>query len=288
MTTHSFTRNTKLAALAACTALATPISLSSFAADGDGTKPAHDHKAAKQVATEALIANLNATEGSTTKGSVVFTQTGEHEVTMSARLNGLKPNSVHAIHIHEFGDLSAADGTSAGEHYNPEGHPHGLADADYHHAGDLGNLSADANGDVAVVKVFDGLTLHGEMNPILGRAVVVHAGRDQGTQPSGDAGARIAVGVIGFANSELLVTRTTARESTVLVRRDDDTFFERTGERLNVGGERTGAGLETVAEKTAKGLKSAAEKTKDVAEKGVEKIGEALRKTGRAIEETVE
>lgn len=279
MKNHSLPLNTKLAALAACAALATPLTLTSFAADRDANKPDkdHDHKTAEQVAPSSLIANLNATDGNTTKGSVVFTQTGDHEVTMSARVSGLKPNSVHAIHIHEFGDISAVDGTSAGGHYNPEGHPHGLPDADQHHAGDLGNLSADADGHVAVVKVFEGLTLNGEMNPILGRAVVVHAGRDQGTQPTGDAGARIAVGVIGIANSELLVTRTTVRETVVVVRRDDDTFYERTGERLRVVGERAG-----------EGLKAAAEKTKEVTEKGVEKIGEALRKTGRAIEKKIE
>ena len=286
MKKHSF--KSSLTAVSACALLATPVALTSFAADGKDAEPGHEHDAAAELpATTYLIANMDATQGNTAEGSVVFTQTGEREVTMSARLNGLKPNSEHAIHIHEFGDISAADGSSAGGHYNPQGHAHGLPEDEQRHAGDLGNLQADASGHVAVVKVFDGLTLNGEMNPILGRAVVVHAGRDQGTQPSGDAGARIAVGVIGMANSDLLITRTTVRETTVVVRKDDDSFFERSGERLKVAGERTAEGLETVAEKTGDGLKAAAEKTKDVAEKGVEKVGEALRKTGRAIERAV-
>jgi len=279
----------KLTALTACAVLAAPLTSSLRAADGDQAKPDRDHQHVEKVAPQTyLIANLDPTEGNTARGSVVFTQTGDHEVTMSARLTGLKPDAVHAIHIHEFGDMSAADGTSAGGHYNPEGHAHGLPDADEHHAGDLGNLSADSEGHVAVVKVFDGLTLNGDMNPILGRAVVVHEGRDQGTQPSGDAGARIATGVIGIANSELLITRTTVRETTVVVRKDDDSFFERTGERVKVTGERAEQGLERVVKKTGEGLKTAAEKTRDVAGKGVEKIGEALRKTGRAIEKSVE
>jgi hypothetical protein len=139
-----------------------------------------------------------------------------------------------------------------------------------------------------LVRVIDGLTLTGDLNPILGRAVVVHAGRDRGTQPTGDAGARIAAGVIGIANSELLITRATVRESTVVVRKDDDSFFARVGERLQIAADRTGESLETVAEKTGEGLKRAAGKTKEVTEKSVEKVGEALRKTGRAIEESVD
>jgi len=279
----------KLTTLTACAMLVAPFSLSLRAADEDATKTGRDHQHVENDVPETyLIANLDSTEGNTARGSVVFTQTGDHEVTMSARLTGLKPDSVHAIHIHEFGDMSAADGTSAGGHYNPEGHAHGLPDAKERHAGDLGNLSTDSEGKVAVVKVFEGLTLNGDMNPILGRAVVVHEGRDQGTQPTGDAGARIATGVIGIANSELLITRTTVRETSVVVRRDDDSFFERTGERIKVVGERTGEGLERVAEKTGEGLRTAAEKTKDVAEKGVEKIGEALRKTGKTIENSVD
>ena len=117
-----------------------------------------------------------------------------------ADLEGLNANQKHAFHIHQYGDCSAPDATSAGGHYNPEGHQHGLPDAQNRHAGDLGNVQADADGKAHYEITVSNVSIMGHMNPILGRGVIVHAKVDDGGQPVGNAGARIACGVIGVAN----------------------------------------------------------------------------------------
>lgn len=158
----------------------------------------HDH-ADPFANIGSLVAVLTPTKGSTAMGKVTFTQR-DGKVRVVADLTGLEPNGAHAIHVHEFGDLRSDDGTSLGSHYNPEGHDHGLPQASpMRHAGDLGNLTADAKGVAHYEIVVDNMTLTGSMNPILGRGVVVHAGKDDGGQPVGNAGGRIAVGVIGVA-----------------------------------------------------------------------------------------
>jgi len=88
---------------------------------------------------------------------------------------------------------------SAGGHYNPEGHQHGLPDSENRHAGDLGNVQADDQGKAHYEITVKGISISGEHNPIIGRGVIVHAKLDDGGQPVGNAGGRIACGVIGFA-----------------------------------------------------------------------------------------
>lgn len=101
-----------------------------------------------------------------------------------------------AVHVHEFGDCTASDTKSAGEHFAPEGDPHGGPRAPAHHAGDLGNLEADATGKAHLDLTVDAP----ERGMLLGRAVIVHQKEDDlESQPSGNAGARIACGVIGTA-----------------------------------------------------------------------------------------
>lgn len=160
---------------------------------------AHNHEHAdpwKDV--NELIAVMHPTEGNTTKGTVRFKKTADG-VQITAQIEGLSANGKHAFHIHEFGDCSSADGSSAGGHYNPEGHDHGLPDKDERHAGDLGNLSADADGKATYTLTVKNITLTGEHNPIIGRGVIIHVKEDDGGQPVGNAGARIACGVIGIA-----------------------------------------------------------------------------------------
>jgi Cu-Zn family superoxide dismutase len=119
---------------------------------------------------------------------------------------GLTPGK-HGFHIHEFGDLRSDDGMSAGGHYNPEGHPHGGPDDAKRHVGDLGNITADQTGKAIVKMKVKGLRVHF----VLGRSLVVHAKEDDlKTQPSGDAGGRVAVGVIGIAAEKPAGTTTTA------------------------------------------------------------------------------
>ncbi|MEX2672737.1 MAG: superoxide dismutase family protein [Phycisphaeraceae bacterium] len=163
----------------------------------------HEHHAhGPIIEAETLVAVMRPTAGNDTEGTVVFTRVNG-EVRATAHISGLTPDQQHAIHIHQFGDERSDDGTSAGGHYNPEGHEHGLPDQEKRHAGDLGNLEADDEGNATFEIVVNNVTLASEMNPILGRGVIIHAGTDDGSQPTGAAGSRIASGVIGVANPDV-------------------------------------------------------------------------------------
>ncbi|MHC5023483.1 MAG: superoxide dismutase family protein [Planctomycetota bacterium] len=146
------------------------------------------------------VAVLTPTDGSSVTGVVTFIQRGS-SVSVTADVNGLEPNSEHAWHVHEYGDLTSRDGTAAGGHYNPEGHDHALPDEPVRHAGDFGNLRADATGHARIVLTVTNISINGSLNPVLGRAIIIHAGADDGGQPTGNAGSRIAQGVIGVARS---------------------------------------------------------------------------------------
>jgi len=117
-------------------------------------------------------------------------------VKVIADLQALPPNSVHAIHLHEVGDCSAPDAMSAKAHYNPENKPHGIPPAEERHAGDLGNFTTDDKGKAHYEITVTNLTMATSRNPVLGRAVIIHAAKDDGSQPAGNAGARIGCGVI--------------------------------------------------------------------------------------------
>ena len=178
--------------------LMTVVACSNGAASSDSETS--DQVGAVETITEA-IAVLTPTEGNGVAGTVKFEQTGSM-VKAIANLSGLEPDSVHAWHIHEYGDLSSADGTATGGHYNPEDNPHALPPIADRHAGDFGNLKADANGKVQKELAVDNITINGVKNPILGRGFIVHAQEDDGSQPTGDAGARIAQGVIGVQTAQ--------------------------------------------------------------------------------------
>jgi Cu-Zn family superoxide dismutase len=117
---------------------------------------------------------------------------------ITGEIAGLKPGK-HGFHVHTYGDLRSADGSSAGGHYAPEGHEHGGPESSEHHAGDLGNITAGDDGVAKVDVKSSDLRLHF----IIGRSLVVHADPDDlKSQPAGNSGPRIAVGVIGVANTE--------------------------------------------------------------------------------------
>ena len=161
----------------------------------------HDDKAHGEAwaTVKQAVAILHATAGNKCHGTVRFTQEGD-SVKVVADIEGLNPGQKHAFHIHQFGDCSSSDGMSAGGHYNPEGHQHGLPEAEQRHAGDLGNLQADNDGKAHYEITVKNISVAGLKNPIVGRGVIVHAKVDDGGQPVGNAGARIACGVIGVAN----------------------------------------------------------------------------------------
>ena len=159
----------------------------------------HEHGEA-WAAVKQAVAVLHATAGNKCHGTVRFTQDGD-SVKVVADIEGLVPGQNHAFHIHQFGDCSTSDGMSAGGHYNPENHQHGLPEAENRHAGDLGNLQADNDGKAHYEITVKNISVAGLKNPIVGRGVIVHAKVDDGSQPVGNAGARIACGVIGVANA---------------------------------------------------------------------------------------
>jgi Cu-Zn family superoxide dismutase len=140
---------------------------------------------------------LYPTQGNAAKGTVYFYRT-DQGVRVVAEVTGLTPG-LHGFHIHQYGDCSAPDGTSAGGHFNPAAEPHAGPDAARRHAGDLGNLSADTSGSARYDRVDSHIRLSGP-DSIVGLAVIVHAQPDDLTsQPTGNAGARVACGVIGTA-----------------------------------------------------------------------------------------
>jgi Cu-Zn family superoxide dismutase len=163
----------------------------------DAMREAHAHAWAS---IKQAVAVLHPTAGNQCHGVVRFTQDGD-SVKVVADLEGLHPGQKHAFHIHQYGDCSSADGTSAGGHYNPEGHQHALPSSGMpRHAGDLGNVQADNDGKAHYEITVENISIAGTTNPIIGRGVIVHAKPDDGSQPVGNAGGRIACGVIGIAN----------------------------------------------------------------------------------------
>lgn len=147
---------------------------------------------------ESLVAVMHPTKGNDIKGVAHFREAPDG-VEVVADLQGFEPGSKHGFHIHQYGDCSASDGTSAGGHYNPEDHEHALPSKTPRHAGDMGNIEADEQGEVHLEETFNNITLVSQENPILGRGVIVHAQEDDGSQPTGDAGPRVSCGVIGIA-----------------------------------------------------------------------------------------
>ena len=145
----------------------------------------------------SAVANLQPTKGNDAKGTVTFSQAGD-VVHVSANISGLKPNATHGFHVHEKGDCSSGDGMSTGGHFNPGGKPHGHGGtAPEHHAGDMPNLKADANGKASATFSLATLTVGSGATDVVGRGLIIHRDADDyKTQPTGNAGPRLACAVI--------------------------------------------------------------------------------------------
>lgn len=154
-------------------------------------------KAKEEMATKPMrtaVAEMNATTGNEAHGTVTFTEV-DGGIKVVAHFEGV-PEGEHGFHIHEKGDCSSGDGKSAGGHWNPAGMPHAGRDAAQRHVGDLGNITANAEGIADAEFIDSVLTFDGEYS-ILGKGVILHAGQDDlTTQPTGAAGARLSCGVI--------------------------------------------------------------------------------------------
>jgi len=143
----------------------------------------------------AAVAVLEPTKGNTGGGKVTFLQKGD-KVVVVAQVSGLAPGG-HGFHIHEKGDCSSGDGMSAGAHFNPQGKPHGNPNDADHHAGDMPMLMADGYGDAKLIVELGIIAVGSGPGDVIGKSVIVHKDADDyKTQPTGNAGARVACGVV--------------------------------------------------------------------------------------------
>ena len=143
--------------------------------------------------SKTLTITLEPKSNSTVTGTATFTEKNG-KVTFIAKMAGLQPG-VHAIHIHEKSDCTAADGSSAGGHWNPTLKKHGKWGVGEYHKGDIGNFTADEKGNGTITMTTDEWAIGGddETKNILGKGLIVHQGADDfTTQPTGNAGGRVA------------------------------------------------------------------------------------------------
>ena len=193
---HASTRTLALAVavalLAGCASSGSPAASTGNAGNPAGTT-------AKSTASRATVV-LAPASGSLVSGTLTLVPMGDG-VHMTGEVGGLKPGDIRGFHIHEKGDCSAADASTAGGHFNPAAQAHGRSGQGAHHAGDTDNIVADAKGVARINAHVSGVTLGGgAANDIAGRAVIGHAAADDyTTQPTGNAGARVACGVIKVA-----------------------------------------------------------------------------------------
>jgi Cu-Zn family superoxide dismutase len=167
-----------------------------------GFAPAVVQAAQHKAELTQAVAVIRPTQDHDVHGVVRFTETGQG-VQIEANIAGLTPGQKHGFHIHTFGEATADDGTSAGGHFNPTGDPHGRPGDDQRHVGDMGNLHANENGFAEYERIDQHISLLGD-HSVLGRAVIVHAKPDTFVQPTGAAGPRAAIGVIGRSRTRVI------------------------------------------------------------------------------------
>jgi Cu-Zn family superoxide dismutase len=166
------------------------------APDDATAAPAEKTDAPAAAAAEA-VAQIAPTQGNTVTGALALSGSPQG-VHITGSIQGLKPDAEFGFHVHEKGDCTAPDGSSAGGHFNPTQAPHGNPTGPSHHAGDMLNIRSNADGIAQVDVYAAGTSLHGDSNTdVMGKAIVVHESPDDyATQPSGNSGKRVACGVI--------------------------------------------------------------------------------------------
>lgn len=144
----------------------------------------------------SATAQLGSTKGNTASGTVTFTQQG-NAVLVAGEVRGLAPGKEHGFHVHDKGDCSSGDGMSTGGHFNPTGKPHGAHGQGEQHTGDLVSLRADANGVAKFSYTSTSISVGSGVTDVIGRGLIVHRDPDDyKTQPTGNAGPRLACAVI--------------------------------------------------------------------------------------------
>ena len=152
-----------------------------------------------ELGSPGATASLQPTKGNKAQGTVNFYQAGQ-QVRIVGEISGLTPGREHGFHIHEAGDCSSGDGMSTKGHFNPHGTAHGHPQSKARHAGDMPALKADGSGTAKIDATLDIMTITAGPGSIIGRGLIVHADPDDyKTQPTGNAGARIACAVIQAA-----------------------------------------------------------------------------------------
>ena len=158
------------------------------------------HSAGTIAVPQSAIAVMHPTEGYDVKGYVFFEKVDDG-IRVSGRIENLTPGK-HGFHVHEYVDLRQQDGLGTGGHFDSKGRPHGPRESHERHVGDLGNIVADETG-VAEFSFVDHMLRFQGPASIIGRGLIVHADEDDlHSQPTGDAGGRVSMGVIGIANPE--------------------------------------------------------------------------------------
>jgi Cu-Zn family superoxide dismutase len=172
---------------------------------GETPAPLRLAQAARQApaATPGATADLKTADGKDV-GKVTLTQT-QAGVRLQLALNGLAPGE-HAFHVHAVGKCEPPGFTSAGPHFNPGQKKHGKENPEGHHDGDMDNVTVPANGKLDLTVVNKEITLEkGKPNSVFqdgGTALVVHAKQDDyKTDPAGNAGDRVACGVIAESHA---------------------------------------------------------------------------------------
>ncbi len=147
------------------------------------------------MGTEEATATLMTADG-TEVGTVTFTANGMGGVNVSADLHDVEGDGMHGFHIHEGTECSAPTFESAGGHFNPENVDHACPPTTPRHAGDFGNVEI-SGGSGTLDQDSDLITLETGPTSIIGHAVILHTGEDDcTTQPTGDAGDRLACGIV--------------------------------------------------------------------------------------------
>ena len=148
------------------------------------------------------MAMLHPISGSQAVGMAHFQENADGSVEVHLEMTNVPPGQ-HGFHIHDKGDCGD-NGNAAGGHFNPMSMPHGAPDAVSHHAGDFGNVTADANGKIDATFTTHSITVSPGERSVVGHAVILHGNPDDlTTQPSGNAGPRIACGVASAMAGEM-------------------------------------------------------------------------------------